>query len=95
MIEYHNPEADTGIEHVPYTLSAAITGADTVNIGFLANGFPDSEVFLEELAAAMQAIEPAIQVFAYNKGNATVAANEEMLTEITSQCAAAVAAYGH
>ena len=56
MIEYHNPDAEVGIEVTPYELSANIRDADDVSVAFLANGFPDSENFLREVAAAMQAI---------------------------------------
>lgn len=95
MIEYHNPEAVVGIEKMPYALSTAITDTDAIHIGFLANGFPDSENFLRELASAMKLLEPGIEAVSYNKGNASVPANEELLSEINSHCTAAVAAYGH
>ena len=95
MIEYHNPEAAVGIETTPYQLSAEIQGAAAINIGLLANGFPDSENFLHELGTAMQRIDPGIAVFSYNKGNASIPASEQLLTEVTGQCAAVVAAYGH
>ncbi len=95
MIEYHNPEAAVGIETTPYQLSAEIQGAGAINIGLLANGFPDSEKFLHELGSAMQRIEPGITVTSYNKGNASIPASEQLLTEVTGHCAAVVAAYGH
>lgn len=95
MIEYHNPEANVAIEKIPYELSAVIKGANAINIGFLANGFPDSVNFLHELESAMQNIEPGIEVFSYNKGNASVPASDALLTEVKGQCAAVVAAYGH
>jgi len=95
MIEYHNPEASVAVDRTPYELSAVIKGSEAIKIGFLANGFPDSENFLNELAKAMKAIEPAIEVLAYNKGNATVPANADMLADISTHCSAAVAAYGH
>ena len=95
MINYHNPEANVGIDETPYELSTVIKGSGAISIGFLANGFPDSENFLHELANAMQALEPGIEVFPYNKGNASVPASDALLSEINSQCAAAVAAYGH
>lgn len=95
MIEYHNPDAEVGIDITPYDLSASIRGADSINVAFLANGFPDSENFLNALSHAMQAVEPAIKVFDYNKGNPTYPANDEMLADITANCSAAVAAYGH
>jgi hypothetical protein len=95
MIEYHNPEAKVGVDEIPYQLSANVRGSGGISIGFLANGFPDSESFLHELAGAMQAIEPAIVALPYNKGNASVAANESLLSEINNHCSAAITAYGH
>ena len=95
MIEYHNPEGLVGIESTPYALSAVVSGANAINIGFLANGFPDSENFLEALEEAMQALEPGVETRSYNKGNASVPADEELLGKITKECHAVVAAYGH
>ena len=95
MIEYHNPEASVGIEMTPYALSAVIQGANAINVGFLANGFPDSEKFLQALEEAMQKLEPGIEVYSYNKGNAYMPASEELLSTITRECHAVVAAYGH
>ena len=95
MIEYHDPAAEVGIELLPYRLSAKITGANAINIGFLANGFPDSDNFLHELEAAMQKLEPGIEVFSYNKGNASIPAPEALLKNVKDDCHAVVAAYGH
>lgn len=95
MIEYHDPVAATSIELVPYTHAIPVSSANQVHIGFLANGFPDSENFLDALQEAMQALQPGITAHAYNKGNASVPAGEELLREITGQCQAVVAAYGH
>ncbi len=95
MIEYHNPEASVGIEIEPYTLTTEIRGSNSYHIGFLANGFPDSENFLNALQEAVQAIEPGVEVHAYNKGNASVPANDEMLATIEDECQAVIAAYGH
>ena len=95
MIEYHNPEASVGIENRPYKLSLALTGSNSVNLGFLANGFPDSVSFLNELQSAMQELEPGIKARAYNKGNASVPAGDQLLGEISGQCQGVIAAYGH
>ena len=95
MIEYHNPEASVGIESQPYELSLPVTGRKAVNLGFLANGFPDSANFLKELQTAMQSLEPGIEVHAYNKGNASVAASDQLLGEISGECQGVIAAYGH
>ncbi|MBO6701930.1 MAG: hypothetical protein JJ921_06290 [Pseudomonadales bacterium] len=95
MIKYHNPEGEVGVEAIPYNLTTVIRGSNAINIGFLANGFPDSENFLNALNQAMQELEPGIEVHAYNKGNASVPANDDMLGEIQGDCHAVVAAYGH
>lgn len=95
MIEYHNPEGHVAVEIEPYSLSASITDCTAISIGFLANGFPDSENFLHEIEQAMQALVPEIQVHSYNKGNASIPAGEEMLAQIKGECQAVVAAYGH
>lgn len=95
MIEYHNPEASVGVEIQPYTLSSSIRGSNSISIGFLANGFPDSENFLNALQDAVQALEPGVEVHAYNKGNASVPASDDMLATIRDECQAVIAAYGH
>ena len=95
MIEYVNPEGRSSIENTPYQLSASIKGANAIKIGFLANGFPDSENFLALLADELSALEPGIEKEFYNKGNASIAAGPELLSTITSDCQAVVAAYGH
>lgn len=95
MIEYHNPAGQVALEIEPYSLSADITGGKEISIGFLANGFPDSESFLSEIQQAMQALEPNIAVHSYNKGNASMPASAEMIARIESECQAVVAAYGH
>ena len=95
MIEYHNPDARVGVEEVPYNLSVTIGSEDSTSIGMLANGFPDSVEFLTELGAALQQLRPRIAVHAYNKGNASVPASEQLLGEIGGECVGVVAAYGH
>lgn len=95
MIEYLNPDAPAGVQEIPYELSLSIGEGETVSIGLLANGFPDSVEFLDELGAALQALRPGIKVHAFNKGNATMPASEQLLGEIGGECVGVVAAYGH
>lgn len=95
MIRYHDPVAPTQVEVTPYRHSLRIRGANDVHIGFLANGFPDSENFLNELQDAITEIEPGVTAHAYNKGNASIAAPDDLLDEIMGDCQAVVAAYGH
>ncbi len=95
MIEYHNPDARVGVEETPYELSLSIGAEDATSIGLLANGFPDSVEFLDELGAALRKLRPGLTVHAYNKGNASIPANEQLLGEIGGECVGVVAAYGH
>ncbi len=94
-IEYHDPRAPTAVKATPYELTASIRGANKIGIGFLANGFPDSVNFLTELQTVLTEKEPGITVFSYNKGNASIPAGEALLSEITADCQAVIAAYGH
>ena len=95
MIEYHNPDARVGVEERPYDLSVAISSEAATSIGLLANGFPDSVEFLNELGTALQKLRPGIAVNAYDKGNASIPASEQLLGEIGGECVGVVAAYGH
>ncbi len=95
MIEYHDPQAEVNVKNYPYDLGVKIMGSNQITLGLMANGFPDSENFLALIAEVLQAREPGIKVQMYNKGNASVPASDELLAEITDQCEAVVAAYGH
>jgi hypothetical protein len=95
MIEFLNPDADVGIENTPYDLSVKVDGGSATTIGLLANGFPDSVPFLDEVGKAIGRLRPGINLKAYNKGNATIAAPEKLLGEIGGDCVGVIAAYGH
>ncbi|NQX90147.1 MAG: hypothetical protein HRT77_15955 [Halioglobus sp.] len=95
MIEYHNPDAPVGIEETPYHLSVTISSDQASSLGLLANGFPDSVAFLDELGYALQQLRPAITLRAYNKRNATIPASDQLLGEIGGECIGVIAAYGH
>ena len=97
MIRFHNPTARTAVAPEPYELSCDIRpkdGAD-LTVGLLANGFPDSEVFIRKVGESIQKRLPNISTKLWNKGNAGVPASEEMLKEIAESCQVAIAAYGH
>jgi len=92
-IEYLDPRGVPETVAMPYDLSADLSGAATV--GLLANGFPDSVAFLDQVEAAMRSLRPELGYARYDKGNASAIADEAMLDALTSECAAVVAAYGH
>ncbi len=95
MIEYHNPKGEVATKPTPYELGIKIRGANQITVGLLANGFPDSENFLARIGEVIREIEPGVEIASYNKGNASVPANDEMLATITADCDAVIAAYGH
>lgn len=95
MIEYHDPQASVDVENIPYRLGIKLRGSNKANIALLANGYPDSENFLNHIADALQKLEPGITLHRFNKGNASVPVSEEMLGQITDQCQALITAYGH
>ncbi|MEE2777499.1 MAG: hypothetical protein VYE73_12155 [Acidobacteriota bacterium] len=92
MIEFHDPRAEPGAAPEPYDLGAHVEG---LCIGLLANGFPDSERFLDRVETALVDLEPSIEVQRFNKGNASIVAGGELLDGITKECRAVVTAYGH
>ena len=91
-MRFHDPRAETAVESEPYELSAEL-GAG-MKVAFLANGFPDSEPFLNLVAQALEA-QFSIDSAHWNKGNASITAPPEMLADIQANCQAAIAAYGH
>ncbi len=95
MVDYHDPRGEIATPEVPYRLGVDLDGSNDARIAFLANGFPDSENFLMELATAMKERLTSLRAEHFNKGNASIAAPEAMLGEIRAGCIAAVAAYGH
>lgn len=95
MIEYYNPDARVGIDEIPYELTMTLDADAAPHIGLLANGFPDSVEFLDELGAALRALRPGVDIHAYNKGNASIPASEQLLGEIGGECVGVIAAYGH
>lgn len=92
-IEYLDPRGEPETVAVPYELTADLSGAATV--GLLANGFPDSVAFLDQVEAAMRSLRPELEYARYDKGNASTIADDTMLDAIVGECQALVAAYGH
>ena len=97
IMKFLDPRGASSRPHEKYDLSADIRlndGAGT-SVSLLANGFPDSQLFLEKVAAALKARLPGIQTRLWNKHNAGVAASDEMLDEMVAAGDVAIAAYGH
>ncbi|MCY4532075.1 MAG: hypothetical protein OXC84_07090 [Gammaproteobacteria bacterium] len=97
MIKFHDPRGRVGTEIDVYELAHDIraNNGSGVTVGLLANGFPDSEVFMTKIASALHERLPNIKTRLWNKGNAGIPANDKLLAEITSSCQVAISAYGH
>jgi hypothetical protein len=95
MIEFLDPRGETGTEIQPYTLSVKLNGSNSATVGLLANGFPDSDNFLNHVAAVLNDTQPGLSLEHFNKGNASAPASPEMLNSISESCQALVTAYGH
>ncbi len=91
-IEYLDPTAEPAEAVTPYELSA---GDGALTVGLLANGFPDSVPFLDAVGKSLRRVRPDLEVRAWNKGNASMVADDQLMVEITEECDAVVAAYGH
>ena len=95
MVYFHDPRASTAVQPEPYRLGVDLARMNDPCIAFLANGFPDSERFLDKVAKAMERILPRLTQYACNKGDASSPAPPAMIEEIHRRCHAAIAAYGH
>ena len=95
MIEFHSPLGERATPADPYTLGIDLVAHTQPVVGLLANGFPDSENFLRHIGTELEQFIDGIEVRVWNKGNASIAAPDNMLEEIQSQCDAVIAAYGH
>ena len=93
-VKFLDPRAEPGLPVEPYRLGLDVTSGP-VDIGLLANGFPDSVAFLDQVQAALAEALPDARFHRWNKGNASISAPDAMLAEITARCSAVIAAYGH
>ena len=96
MIKFVDPRGEVATQEQSYDLSrdVRLNDGEGITVALLANGFPDSELFTKKVGLALEKRLPKIQTLFWNKHNAGVAANDEMLDEIFPQCDVAVAAYG-
>ena len=93
-VEFVDPRAEPGVAIESYALRLDAGRAD-LTIGVVANGFPDSVAFLEELAPALRDTLPGVRVVAFAKPNPSVVANDTLLDAMAAECDGVVAAYGH
>ena len=97
MIKFLDPRGTVSRQLEPYhnLLDVRQNEGSGVTIGLLANGFPDSELFVRKVGSAIQKRLPKIKAKIWNKGNPGIPVPEDMLQEIVADCHVVVAAYGH
>ncbi len=93
MVVFVDPRGVPAAEALPYDLSDPLD--DGAVIGLMANGFPDSDTFLESVATAVGTRLPEVSFARFNKGNASALADDAMLDDLAQRCTAVIAAYGH
>ena len=97
MVKFIDPRGSVGTKVEPYDLSVNVRTqiGSEVQVALLANGFPDSVLFMKKISLALRDKLPNIRTKIWDKGNAGVPASEAMLNEIEADCQAVIAAYGH
>lgn len=93
-VTFVDPRAEPGAAVEPYELRVD-PRAGAIDIGLLANGFPDSVNFLDQVEAVLAEALPDARFHRWDKGNASIVAPDGLVSEIASRCGAVVAAYGH
>jgi hypothetical protein len=93
-VTFVDPRAEPATPVEPYELAVELRG-QAVTIGLLANGFPDSVAFLDQVEAELAPLLPDAAFRRYDKGDASSVVSTEMLASIVAECGAVVAAYGH
>ena len=93
-VTFLDPRAALGRAVEPYELGIDLTQGP-ITVGLLANGFPDSVNFLDQVEAALKELLPNLRFQRYDKGNASIVASPAMVDQMVTECQAVVAAYGH
>ena len=96
MVRFHDPRGEVRTEMEPYELSRDIRPNDGagVTVALIANGFPDSELFVSKVGKALGERLGGLRTKLWNKGNPAAVVGGETLAEI-AECQVAIAAYGH
>ncbi len=97
-LRFLDPRAQPSAPISPYEakLRWSSSAGGPLTIGLLANGFPDSDTFLETVEIALRNALPKDTMFSFtNKGNASAPASKEMVEAIAANTHAVVTAYGH
>ena len=93
-VTFLDPRAEPSLPVEPYELGIDLA-AGPVAIGLLANGFPDSVNFLDQVQAVLAEALPRATFHRYDKGDASTQVSAAMTDDIAAKCQALITAYGH
>jgi hypothetical protein len=79
----------------PRPRTAGPNGPNGAVFGLLANGFPDSAVFLAEVAATTARRFPSAAFRSVDKARPHDPLTEQQVKVLTTECDLVIAAYGH
>lgn len=92
-VTFHDPRGEAKTAPEPYSLCTQLD--KPITIGLVANGFPDSVRFLDHVEKALAERLPTASFNRYDKGDASSVVSKSMLDDISAECGAVIAAYGH
>jgi hypothetical protein len=93
-VNFLDPGPGAPHETLEYDLRLRPSGG-SVRIGLLANGFPDSTAFLEEVRSALREQRPEASFVLYTKPRLGTPITEEEMKQRFAGCNALVVALGH
>jgi hypothetical protein len=96
VIEFLDPQAPPAAAARTYAagLGARLETGPTT-IGLLANGFADSDTFLDAVERALRDALPTCSFVRARKPSPTVLVSDDVFADLVGRCDAVVSAYGH
>jgi hypothetical protein len=94
MLVIYDPHAEPGVPVDAYELRAD-AGRPGLSIGLVSNGFPDATTLMKSVGRALEARLNAPRIRLFERFNATVLADSEVIREIADTCDVAVTGMGH
>ncbi|MDZ7728942.1 MAG: hypothetical protein U5Q44_12505 [Dehalococcoidia bacterium] len=91
-VTYLDPTAETPTPAEPYEYF--LDTSKPVTLGLIANAFPDGTRFMDKLEAALADTLPTATIRRYQKPG-VLPMDDAQLAAVTSECDAAIAAWGH
>jgi hypothetical protein len=94
-VTFMDPRPPVGVDATVASPRARRASPDGAVFGLLANGFPDSAAFLEEVAASTARSFPSAAFVPVEKERPHDPLTDEQVKMLTTECDAVIAAYGH